>query len=222
MKNRFNASYVGLRQDIISHIDGNNNLILDVGCSSGTNGSFLLKSNKAKKVYGIEYSKEMSESAAENGLVTYCGDLNNIEFRRKIIAELPPFDFIIFGDILEHLIDPEEVLKEFSQKLRLGGKIIISLPNIAHIELLIQVFLKGTWPRNKRGIFDKTHLRWFTRKDAFEMLGKAGLYVLKYDRNFRARDFIGSEFNWKYKILRLLNKDWVTFQYIIIASNVSN
>ncbi|MNR30497.1 hypothetical protein D3C85_1479560 [compost metagenome] len=132
---------------------------------------------------------------------------------------MPLFDCIIFGDILEHLYDPTIVLNDFKSKLKEKGRIIISLPNIRHIELFIQVYLYGTFPQNKRGIFDRTHLRWFTKKDCYAMLKNCNLSLIKYDRNLRARDKMGSKFDWKYNIVKFFSKDLVTFQHIIVCTH---
>jgi len=215
----FNASYTGFRLDILKYVVGKNNVVLDVGCATGTNGRYMLENKLATIVYGIEFQKEMAIEAAKSNTKIFQGNLDNIEFRKVILSESPQFDYILFGDILEHLNDPENVLKELTKNLKPGGKVIISLPNVAHIELFVQVYIKGTWPKNLRGIFDRTHLRWFTRKDAFLMVENCSLKVIKYKRNFRARDAIGSTFNWKYKMIKWLNKDWVTFQHILICTN---
>lgn len=213
--NEFNSSYIGLRQDVLKFLEGENNIVLDVGCATGTNGEFLLNNKVASKVYGIEYDTEMAEIASQSNTKVYQGDLNDAVFRKEILSSSPLFDYILFADILEHLYEPERVLLELKNKLKPEGKIIISLPNVAHIETFIQVYIKGTWPKNPRGIFDKTHVRWFTKKDAFAMIGACGLQVIDYHRKFRARDAIGSQFNWKHIFLKFLNKDWVTFQHII-------
>lgn len=214
----YNSSYTGVRQDILKYIVGDDIVVLDVGCATGENGKFLLENKIVAQVYGIEFHREMANEARLNNTLVYQGDLNSVKFRKEVILESPQFDYILFGDILEHLYDPQTVLKELTKKLKPKGKIIISLPNIAHIELFIQIYIKGTWPTNPRGIFDKTHIRWFTRKDAFTMVEECGLKVFKYERKFRARDAIGSTFNWKFNIIKFLKKDWVTFQHILICN----
>lgn len=211
----FNNSYIGLRKDILKFLEGNDNSVLDVGCATGTNGDFLLKNKIATQVYGIEYDSQMAAIASKRNTKVFQGDLNDAIFRREILSNSPLFDYILFADILEHLYEPETVLLELKNRLKPEGKIIISLPNVAHIETFIQVYIKGTWPKNSRGIFDKTHLRWFTKKDAFSMIEACGLKVIKYERKFRARDAIGSQFNWKHSFLKILNKDWFTFQHLI-------
>lgn len=219
MKN-FNTSYIGLRSDLIKYISGQNNNVLDVGCASGTNGKYLLDNNIAKIVYGIEFDKEMASEAEKKYSKVFTGDLNSKDFRIEILNNEIKFDYILFGDILEHLLDPHTVLKELKAALKENGKIIISLPNIAHIETFIQLFVKGTWPRNPRGIFDATHLRWFTKKDVYNLVSVCELNLDIYEPKLRARDALGSMFNWKYNIIKKINKDWVTFQHIVVCSHV--
>ena len=213
----YNESYIGLRHDLIKYIKGESKSVLDVGCALGVNGQYLMENKITDTVYGIEYDRKMASEAEKKITKIFCGDLNNENFRKDILKESPVFDYIIFGDILEHLYEPDKVLADLKEKLNKSGKIIISLPNIAHVELFIQVYLKKTWPRNDRGIFDKTHIRWFTKNDSFEMIEKCNLKVAHYERKLRARDAIGSKFNWKYELLGFLNKDLVTFQHIIVC-----
>jgi len=215
----YNKSYIGLRTDLLKLIEGTSNTILDVGCALGTNGDYLLQNNIADSVYGIEFDANMAGEAEKSNTKVFCGDLNSQEFRNTILNESPFFDYILCGDILEHLYNPEKVLIDLKSKLNNNGKIIISLPNIAHIELFIQVYLKGTFPQNPRGIFDRTHLRWFTRKDVFKLISDSELKLLTYKRKYRSRDAIGSKFDWKYKLIKIINKDLVTFQHILVCAH---
>ena len=219
MTHKFNSSYIGLRSDLLKYIKGNNLSILDVGCATGINGKFLLEKEIAVKVHGIELNEEMGVLAQEFLNKVFIGDLNNRKFRSEILNDPSDYDYILFGDILEHLLNPEIVLKDLVSKLKTDGKVIISLPNIAHLETFIQVFIKGSWPRNERGIYDQTHLRWFTRKDAFKLVEDQRLKIESFERIYRARDKMGSKFNWMHKLIKIFNKDLVTFQYIIKCSN---
>lgn len=214
----FNKSYTGLRKEILHKIEGQNLIVLDVGCANGVLGNYLINNNISKEVYGIEVNSEMAKVAKINYDKIFEGNLDDLAFLEFIIQEIPNCDYIIFGDILEHLKDPEIILKRFVTKLKLNGRVIISLPNVAHLELLINVYIKGSWPRNNRGIFDKTHLRWFTRKDAVELCKNSGLKLISYDPIYRSRDKLNSKFSLKYKLIKLLNKDLVTFQHLIVSA----
>lgn len=215
----YNNSYIGLRPGLLKYIKGESKTVLDVGCALGTNGLYLLENRIATTVYGVEFNEKMASEAKKNITKVFCGDLNNSNFRNEVLKESPSFDYIVFGDILEHLYEPLKVLIDLKSLSKPNGQIIISLPNIGHIELFIQVFIKGTWPMNERGIFDKTHMRWFTRKDVFQLAKSANLDVVNYERNLRARDAIGSRFNRKTKILKRINKDLVTFQHILVCKH---
>jgi 2-polyprenyl-3-methyl-5-hydroxy-6-metoxy-1,4-benzoquinol methylase len=213
----FNASYIGLRSDLISLINGRNSQILDVGCSTGVNGSKLIQIGLADHVDGVEFNEEMASIAKKNLTNVYQGDLNSKVFLNRIESKLISYDYIIFGDVLEHLYDPLETLKFFVKKLNKNGKIIISVPNVEHIELFIQVYLKHRWPLNERGIFDKTHLRWFTRENVYELIDRAGLKVVKYQPKFRSRDAIGSRFKFPYNILKKFYPRVFVFQHILLC-----
>jgi len=216
MKN-FNQSYTGVRLDLFQFLDSKYDNVLDVGCATGTNAKYLKEKGIAIRVTGIEFDAAMSEIAKLNNDQFFCGDLNDKSFREMVIHDSPKYDLIIFGDILEHLIDPWSVLKEFSETLSEKGLVLISLPNIQHIELFIQVFIKGKWPLNPRGIFDKTHLRWFTYKNLVELIELSGLAIKHYEPTYRSRDPIGSQFNWKYKILKGINPRWFIFQHKVVC-----
>ena len=218
MKN-YNKSYIGLRKDLLEYIQGDFNTILDVGCATGSNGRYLLQNNLAKEVIGIEYDDSMAQIASNCISKVFCGDLNNREFLENIINKKYNFDYIIFGDVLEHLYNPKKVLVLLKSMLKSNGRIIISIPNIGHIELFIQVFIKGTFPTNERGIFDKTHLRWFTKKDLFDLVKMSNLEVINYKGKLRARDAKGSKFNLGTKILKWINKDLVTHQHIVVCKH---
>lgn len=81
-----------------------------------------------------------------------------------------------------------------------NGCIIISLPNIRHISALYSIFFKGTFSRCDRGIFDRTHLHWFTIKDAKQHISDAGLVVDAISYSLRIGDKGGGFLN------RLMNK----------------
>ncbi len=215
----YNESYIGLRPDLLKHIKGHLIDILDVGCALGSNGQYLINNNFANSVYGIEFDEKMATEAKKNITKVFCGNLNDDSFRKEVRDKSPLFDYILFGDILEHLYDPLKVLKDLKSLLKPDGTIIISLPNVGHVELFIQVYIKGTWPLNERGIFDRTHIRWFTRKDVYKLAKSANLQIINYERNLRARDAIGSKFDWKAKILKYINKDLVTFQHILVCKH---
>ena len=216
LMNDFNESYVGLRSDLLKYIEGKSLNILDVGCATGINGRYLKDNDIASFVVGIEYDENMAIVAQQNIDKVIIADLNNIDIRSDLFGN--EFDYIVLGDILEHLIDPCSFLKNIAFFLKRSGNIIISIPNVQHIETFIQLYFHGTWPCRERGIFDKTHLRFFTYKNILNLIEKSNLSVLDVERKFRYRDAVGSRFP-KYMgaFLRRMFPNLFTFQYIVIC-----
>lgn len=212
-----NLSYIGLRLDLLSEIEGNENIILDVGCATGTNGKYLIEKNKAQLIYGIEIDEAMASKAKAYYTDVLVTDLNNRDSIDNF--SIASFDYILAGDVLEHLDEPLIVLKKLTRLLKKGGKIIISLPNIQHIDVFIHLFIKGTWPQNSRGIFDRTHKRFFTINDISNLISNAGLKIYKIKRNFRYRDAVGSKFPFYGYLLKRFFSRYYTFQYIAVCSN---
>ena len=142
--------------------------ILDLGCASGALGA-ALKARQSCEVVGVESDPAYARDAAERLDRVEVGDLNLFE------ADLGRFDCLIAADVLEHLVDPWSVLTRWAAALEPGARAVISLPNARHWELLREVAVRGTFPRRPAGIFDATHLRWFTLADVYGLCDAAGL-----------------------------------------------
>lgn len=216
MTKQLNNSYIGLRKDILKHVSGENLNILDVGCATGVNGRWLKENKKISYLSGIEIDATMSKIAAEVYDELILGNIESLDL--SVAFNGNKFDFILLGDVLEHLIDPWSILKKLNQQLNPGGKIIISLPNIQHINTFFNIYIRGEWVYNERGIYDKTHLRWFTLKNIKKLTSAADLKIIKVHRNFRFRDALGSKFPPGTKfLLTFLFRNLFTFQYIVIT-----
>lgn len=149
--------------------------VLDVGCSTGYFGKYLIDTKKCK-VYGIEISDDVKKAQKVlDG--TYTFDLD---------GEWPPevyerkYDYIFFGDVLEHLKDSERVLKKTAQLLKPRGKVFVSVPNIAHISTRLEL-LNGGFEYEPMGILDKTHLKYFTLESFKGICSSAGYNVESVD-----------------------------------------
>ena len=216
----FNQSYVGLRQDILGLIKNNCECILDVGCATGENGKYLMEKGITKKVIGIELDPEMGKEAEKNLSSVVIGDLEDSAVIEALQKE-GPYDYILLGDILEHIRDPWKILNNLSNMLCPDGKVVISTPNVQHIDVLRHIYFKGYWPYNQRGIFDRTHLRWFTLKNLQELVDEANLSLLEIKRNFRYRDRLDSEFPIHGRFLIKFFKNLYTHQYVLLCQRKS-
>lgn len=169
------TAYTTPRPDVFAMVPTNAISILDVGCSNGVLGASLRNALDGRKVFGVEIDAAFADEARGRLDHVACADLNQFEWASFMPGQ--EFDCIIFADVLEHLIEPHTHLQAAQRRLRRGGCIVISLPNIRHISAFYSIFLNGTFPLRDRGIFDKTHLRWFTIKDAKTMIEKIGMHV---------------------------------------------
>ena len=151
---------------------GHDRRVLDVGCASGYLAKALAEQGCA--VTGIEIDPETAALARAHIDEVVEADLNV-----TAIADLFPgrdFDAIIFADVLEHLLDPDAVLRSASKLLATGGAVIISIPNVAHGSLRLAL-LQGHWDYRETGLLDRTHLRFFTRDSVVQMVADAGLHI---------------------------------------------
>jgi len=153
-----------------------NSACLDVGCWNGNLGAKLIR-DKNCIVDGVDVNTEMLKQAQKKGYhTTYVINLNSENVNFLDIKQ--KYDVIMFADVLEHLINPELVLKLAQQKLKKGGKIIISLPNVAFLLNRIQLLL-GKWEYRDFGTLDKTHLKFYTVDSGQKMVESAGMRVRK-------------------------------------------
>ncbi|MBW8295553.1 class I SAM-dependent methyltransferase [Sphingopyxis sp.] len=111
------------------------------------------------------------------------------------------FDVIIANDVVEHIEDTEAFFDILSKCVADRGEILISVPNIRNVKLLYHVFLKGRFPRDEAGLFDKTHLRWFCRKDVEKLAASAGLRVA--DHRYSGR-LIGESVMKRFKLMEFV------------------
>jgi 2-polyprenyl-3-methyl-5-hydroxy-6-metoxy-1,4-benzoquinol methylase len=144
--------------------------ILEGGASSGYLSGELTRAGR--HVDGIEIDPDaarLAERACDRVIVA---DLQALDF-----DELrPTYDVLLFGDTLEHLPDPGALLARLGSKLRPGGHLVVSIPNVANWSMRLALAL-GRWEYKDRGLLDRTHLRFFTKRTAMRLLEDAGYRV---------------------------------------------
>ena len=214
---KFNPAYVGPRPDIVALIPKEARNVLDVGCSNGASGEDIKRLLNAS-VTGIETSEAMADEAKTRLDRVIVGDVEQTAIQSQLLDR--EFDAAIFADVLEHLRDPWIVLRNITQKIRVGGVVIASIPNIRHLDTLVNLVVKGYWPYRDRGIHDRTHLRFFTRKNVVELFAGAGLKIDKIETNYRLIERPHSANRYaKYFALPGL-KGFLAFQYLVRASRI--
>jgi SAM-dependent methyltransferase len=160
------AAYERARPEILAHVPAGARRVLDLGCATGTTGA-ALKARQTVHVTGIELEPAYAKEASERLDAVIEGDVETAQPQG-------PFDALIAADILEHLKDPWSALRRYARLLEPHGAAVVSLPNVGHWSTYASL-ARGSWPRRPEGIFDATHLRWFTLRDARELLLQAGL-----------------------------------------------
>jgi len=179
---KFNPAYTGYRRDIEDLVPRSAHKILEFGCSIGELGDNL-KRHIGANVTGVELDEKMAQVAQKRLDRVIVADIDNLTFDDHFSED--NFDCIIFADVLEHLKNPWDVLKDATNHLDREGYIIISIPNIRHYSVIVNLLFRGYWPYRSRGIHDKTHLRFFTLKNIIELVQYADLDIVTLKRNYR-------------------------------------
>ena len=144
--------------------------VLDVGAAQGMLGELV--KDAGLTVDGVELNAEWAELARQGGNYRHVW-ASTIE-----AAPLPEkaYRLVVCGDVLEHTPDPVAVIRRLRQAATDDATFIISVPNIAHVAVRMML-LMGRFPKMERGPLDKTHLQFFTKDTAKEMVEAAGLKV---------------------------------------------
>jgi SAM-dependent methyltransferase len=215
------VAYTGPRCDVARLAPGEARSILDLGCGNGALGAALRAARPGRRVVGVDHDGDFVAEAAARLDRVIQADLNVFDWDVGFGGET--FDCIIFADVLEHLILPESVLASARRFLAPGGCIVVSLPNIRHLSALASIAFRGTFPRRDRGIFDRTHLRWFCLSDACRMITQSGYRVETITSVLRLRDRPGGRLNrlvgrTPAAIARLAPvREFLTYQFLIRA-----
>ncbi|MDD5472794.1 MAG: class I SAM-dependent methyltransferase [Candidatus Methanoperedens sp.] len=154
---------------------GENRVVLEVGCSTGYVSSRLKKNNC--NVYGIELDPEAAVIAREHCEDVLIGDIERME---TLPYSPRQFDVILFGDVLEHLRNPDIILKKLKPFLKDNGHIVVTLPNITYWSSRLKIFM-GNFEYTDHGILDSTHLRFFNYISAKRLLEENGFMIIKQD-----------------------------------------
>jgi len=170
-----NESYYQLvRHNLIENIPVGLHRVLEVGCAEGATCRALKKNGCASELIGIELDPDAAAVARERMDYVLCGDLEVLDLSAPWFAE-KSFDYILCGDVLEHLRDPWAQLERLVSLMKPGGELVVSVPNIRCYWVTAPLIFKDEWTYVSAGILDSTHLRFFTKTTAVEMLEKSGL-----------------------------------------------
>ena len=181
-------------------------LVLECGCATG----YLTKYMKEKlncRVYIVEREQEafnLARQYAEGGV---CADLTEEGWTEAF--EGTQFDYVLFMDVLEHLYDPRQTLAQAEKLLSPEGMMIVSLPNIAHNDILINLYY-NQFAYSERGLLDNTHIRFFTKNSLDKLFAGTGMEMVSLEyalvKTGTSEQFWENECRASEKLLEVLNE----------------
>lgn len=202
-----------------------NSKVLDVGCACGDFG-VLLKKDKNVELYGLEYNASSVKIAMDTGAYK---EVHRFDLDHITSDDFPQyhnqFDFIVCGDVLEHLRDPLFTLTILKTYLKPTGCILASIPNVAHMTIKASL-LTNDFIYTPYGLLDKTHIHLFTYKSIAKDMASINLKI-------EACDFtLVGKFAWltqdpypllSTEIQKFIYKDWHSYvcQYVVKMSPYS-
>ena len=147
--------------------------VLEFGPANGRMTKYL-KETLGCNVYAVELDKEAAKDAAPFCEDMLVADIEKFKWLKKY--QHIEFDYIIFADVLEHLYDPQAVLTKAKTLLKADGSVLMSLPNIAHNAIIMDL-LNDKFTYRKTGLLDNTHIRFFTKNTLEELVTSCGLEI---------------------------------------------
>lgn len=173
--------YRHARPQMRAYIPAAARCILDVGCGDGAFAAGLKAEREAGgerlEIWGLELNEAAAARAREHLTEVRCGDA------ATLVGDLPAstFDCVVLNDILEHLVDPEALLRALHRVLVPGARLVASIPNVRHFPHLWNLVVHGDWEYTDEGILDRTHLRFFTRTSMRAALERSGYRVVRQE-----------------------------------------
>ena len=159
---------------VISQLVEENSRVLDVGCGDGILMEYLSK-NKVVDVRGLEISKEKVKKCLSNGLAVVEG---NAEHDLKQFPDLS-FDYVILSQTLQAFMSPEKVIKDL---LRVGKKVIVTIPNFGYWKVRVDLLFKGEMPITKNlpyEWYNTPNLHMCTIQDFYNFCNNKGINIFK-------------------------------------------
>lgn len=149
--------------------------VLELGPSTGYMSQAMRDTHS--HVTAVEVDRDALRVLADRADVALWGDLDRLETVDHLAGS--HYDVVVLADVLEHLRDPAAVLRAVHGWLGPGGRVLVSMPNVAYWRVRADL-ARGRWTTTRTGILDETHLRFFTRATAEQLFTGAGLAVVRW------------------------------------------
>lgn len=168
--------FENFRHEILPLLPEKVGSVFEFGCGAGDTLRYLKSNGVCEWAGGIELFPDAARSAREKGLdLIIEGDVESVD----IPIETNSLDVILCLDVLEHLSNPWRTVELLTTFLKPGGSVVISIPNVRHHSVVGPLLTRGVWEYAEHGLLDRTHLRFFTKKTAIELVESSGLRVVQ-------------------------------------------
>lgn len=169
-----------VRGDILQMIPADGTVLGSIGCGTAASEAILVKSGRI--VHGVDVSADAVRIASPRLTTARVIDPDD-----RHPFENDSLDGLILADVLEHIPAAWDALGAFARSVRVGGWLVISVPNMLYLEALYQMLWKRDWPENDTGIFDRTHIQFMTARRLRRWCAHIGLEIERschrYDPN---------------------------------------
>jgi 2-polyprenyl-3-methyl-5-hydroxy-6-metoxy-1,4-benzoquinol methylase len=207
------------RSDVAPFVPRGFRNALEVGCGKGGFGRTLRAAAPEARLVGIEAVPEQADytrraAVFDEVLEGYFPD---------VLSDRPErFDLVVYNDVLEHIVDPWEVLRRTHDFLAPGGQVLASIPNVQFLPVVLDL-LRARWDYVESGVMDRTHVRFFTRGSMLDMFEQAGYRVDVCAGNGNLFDLYTKGPAWSRRAMRTMSpliKDMRYLGFIVLATPV--
>ncbi|MEO8156670.1 MAG: methyltransferase domain-containing protein [Betaproteobacteria bacterium] len=186
ISDRFNPDVLAIMPKAASRI-------VEVGCSSGALAKMYLQGNPGCEYIGIELVPEYANVAATACTRVIVDDIEKME--DCVFKSLLPANCWVFADVLEHLYDPWSVLSRLRASMTSNESVVACIPNAQHWSFQAKLNC-GLLKYEDDGLFDRTHIRWFTRTTIGELFQSSGFKIVEqkervFDEPYRDGVLVG-------------------------------
>lgn len=216
------------RTELINLIDEPPKRVFEIGCGAGATGLALKQKFQGIEFIGMEPEEKVAQIAQTRLDRVIVSDIEKVQLDTLGLKK-EYFDLIICADVLEHLYDPWKTLFVLRDYLKPDGRVIASIPNIQHIDI-INNLLKGNWTYSKYGLLDATHIRFFTLSEIIKMFSGTGYKMIQCSHGMqpeleRVKKW-PADLDLGRVVLKNISREEASklfvFQYFVIAQKISS
>lgn len=174
--------------------------MLEIGCGTGHLAEYLVR-EKGCSVLGVELDPEQAAVASKRGFPVLAGSITDPALQERLdgyVADSGPFAVVFMSQVIEHVAEPEDLLRKIRTWLAPDGMLVISTCNIAHWKYRLRL-LRGRWEYEEYGILDRGHLRFFTMRSFADLLESCDYEII--DSGFSFQDICPCKLLFGFRLL---------------------